>query len=408
MSVLILEVPPRARLGPQDEAGPPADWSYAWSADGRQVSRQGRSAAALLPRADTVVAVLAAQDVAWHRITMPRAPSARLRAALAGVLEDMLLDEPEAAHFALPPRPQPGQPTWVAVVRRRWLADTLANLESAGVIVDRVVPCLWPGAPLRGRFCQDDDGGESALRLDLADEQGVRSLRLQGSLARQVMPADSADGQFAAEPAAAAAAERWLGRTVAVRSRLEQALEAVEAPWNLRQFDLLPNARGSRWLRGAYRQVLGPQWRVARWGVAAIAVVHLAGLNAWALQLSRQVDARTEAAAALLRASFPEVRAVLDAPVQMERETERLRAGAGKVGPSDLEALLAVAAQAWPDGLPPAQALRFEAGRLSLGAPGLGAEQLAALRERLRPAGYDAEWSEGQVHLFRGQGRPAP
>lgn len=409
MSVLILEVLPRARLGPQDDASPPpADWTYAWSADGRQVSRQGRAAAALLPRADTVVAVLATQDVGWHRITLPRAPAARLRAALAGTLEDQLLDEPEAVHFALPPKAPPGEATWVAVVRRRWLAELLGQLEGAGVIVDRVVPRLWPGAPPHGCFSLDGElHGEPSLRLDLADEQGVRSLRLVGTLARQVLPGEAAGAAFAAEPGAAAAAERWLGRPVAIRSPLEQALLACEGPWNLRQFDLLPRARGARWLRDAVRALRGPKWRVARWGAAAIAAVHLVGLNAWAWQLSRQAETQREAANALLRSSFPEVRTVLDAPVQMERETERLRARAGRIGDTDLEALLAVAAQAWPDGMPPAQTFRFEAGRLSLSAQGLGQEQLGPLRERLRALGYDAEWSDGQIHLFRGAGRPS-
>ena len=407
MSVLILEVPPRAKLGPQDNPGlPPADWAYAWSADGRQVSRQGRAAAALLPRADQVVAVLAAQDVAWHRVALPRAPTAKMRAALVGVLEEMLLDEPEDVHFALPAKAQPGQPTWVAAVRRPWLAGLLSQLEGAGVVVDRVVPRLWPEAPTPGRFELDGEGdADTALRLDLADEHGVRSMRLQGSLARQMLPAQVSGGSFVAEPAAAAAAERWLGSPVAVRGRFEQALEAAEGPWNLRQFELMPKARGARWLRGASHHFMAPQWRLVRWGLVATAAVHLVGLNAWALQLSREVDARGQAAEALLRKSFPDLRVVLDAPLQMERETERLRARAGRIGESDMEALMAAAAQAWPDGLPAAQSIRFEAGRLSLGAPGLAQEQVGPLRERLRAIGYDAEWGDGQVHLFRGQGR---
>ena len=73
------------------------------SADGLQVSSHGQAQPSLLPRADSVVAVLAASDVSWQRITLPRAPAAKLRAALGGLLEDQLLEDDDALHLALAP-----------------------------------------------------------------------------------------------------------------------------------------------------------------------------------------------------------------------------------------------------------------------------------------------------------------
>ena len=70
----------------------------------------------------------------------------------------------------------------------------------------------------------------------------------------------------------------------------------------------------------------------------------------------------------LLRSSHPQVRSILDAPVQMQRETELLRAASGRAGAEDFETLLALAAVAWPDGQPPVQQVRFEAGRLMIAA----------------------------------------
>ena len=86
MSTLVLLLAPRERLRAQaSAAGEGArasrEFSYALSADGLAVSAQGRCAAALLPKADSVIAVLADADVSWHRITLPKAPAARLRAA---------------------------------------------------------------------------------------------------------------------------------------------------------------------------------------------------------------------------------------------------------------------------------------------------------------------------------------
>ncbi len=97
MSVLAVSIParPRLRAGVAAPAAPTAltEFGYALSGDGLLIQREGRSAPALLPKADQVVAVLSAADVSWHRIVCPKAPPARLGAALAGVLEEALLED---------------------------------------------------------------------------------------------------------------------------------------------------------------------------------------------------------------------------------------------------------------------------------------------------------------------------
>ena len=50
---------------------------------------------------------------------------------LEGLLEDQLLDEPEALHFALQPQARGGGPLWVATCDRAWLRAALQVLESA-------------------------------------------------------------------------------------------------------------------------------------------------------------------------------------------------------------------------------------------------------------------------------------
>ena len=149
MALLVILVPPRPRLASRSAAAPvrpAAEFDHVLSVDGRTVTAVGRSSsAASLPAADSVLAVLADADVSWHRITVPKAPAARQRAALAGLMEEVLLDDEEAVHFALPPQPAGGQPTWVAVVHKPWLVATLAELEASGRVVDRVVPASAPG-----------------------------------------------------------------------------------------------------------------------------------------------------------------------------------------------------------------------------------------------------------------------
>lgn len=155
MSVLALQLPSRPRLAARaaaDSAAPAAaQLPYVLSPDGLQVAAQGQAQPHQLPRADTVVAVLADADVGWQRITLPKAPASRLRAALAGLLEEQLLEDEATLHLALQPQAVVGQPAWVAAVDKRWLQGQLERLEKAGVFVDRVVPASWPGDTAQGR-----------------------------------------------------------------------------------------------------------------------------------------------------------------------------------------------------------------------------------------------------------------
>ena len=131
MSILVISLPsrPRQRSRHADATAPGTsatddEVDYWLSSDGFTLQTQGRCAAALLPKADSVVAVVGEGDIAWHRITLPKAPAARLRAALNGVLEEALLDDAEVTHLALAPDAVASQPTWIAAPPRRTARTT--------------------------------------------------------------------------------------------------------------------------------------------------------------------------------------------------------------------------------------------------------------------------------------------
>lgn len=403
MSVLVILLPPR----PRGDTAPvlPAECSWVFSADGRSVSRQGHGPATDWPRADSACALLADADVAWHSVTLPKAPAAKLRAALGGVLEDALLDDDEAVHLAVEPGARPGEPAWVAVTDKAWLQAVVAGLEGRALVLDRVAVAATP-APEASAHALPPAVEGAPVSLVLAGPEGVSRLPLAGSLARQRLAAlDAATLHCTAHPAAAAEFERWIERPVAVLAESERALQALAGSWNLRQFDLLPRRRGTLALREAWRQLLTPAWRPVRWGLIALVGLQLVGLNAWAWRLDRAVQDKRQAMTRLLQATHPQVRAVLDAPVQMQRETEALRAQAGRPGDGDLEPMLAAAATAWPDGMGPLQSLRFEPGRLTLATPGWADAQRAQFAERVRAAGYLAEARDNQVIVSRGGAR---
>jgi general secretion pathway protein L len=420
MSLLILLAPPRPRSAAHDGAAPglapAAEWSWVLTTDERTVERSGRSAPALWPAAARALLVLPVADVGWQTVSLPRGAAGRQRPALAGLLEERLLADPDDCHFALAPDPsRPGDASdvsrWIAVVDRAWLRGLLATIEAQGRLVDRVVPLLAPSADAAAPARLHVHGGDSADDADTpwvtrADARGVISLPLAAAAALRAAAApgssDSAVGwRASAEPAVAALAEQWHGQPVALQGLDALLLEAASSPWNLRQFDLVSPRRGWRAVRGALQAVSAPAWRPARWGLVALVGVQLVGLNAWAWQQERAVRERRLALTTLLQQTHPQVRTVVDAPLQMQRETERLRQAAGQPGDGDLEPLLAAVSAAWPDGLPPAQALRYEPGRVSLMLPGVDEPALAPLQDRLRALGLGSEWRDGRLVVSR-------
>ena len=431
MSLLIVHLPPHPRWHPARVQTPAseaeasvAEVDFVFSEDGQHVDERGRVAPALLPglrRGTTqVVAVLSECALAWHHVTLPKAPAARLRQALIGLIEERLLDEPQALHFALAPDLRPGEAGWVVATDRPWLAGQLEALARAGVDVERIVPVTSPQRPPLAHFETRDESADGyaqsgfdaagmgpaedpPLSLSWSHADGVLQWPLVGASAHTLTP-DMFDGaRCTATPAASLGAEHWLGRPLAVLSTAERWLAAAQGPWNLRQFELAARHRGVASVKQAWQTWLSPAWRPVRWGIALLVALQVVGLNVQAWQAQRHLRDLRGQMTALLRTTHPQVQAVLDAPIQMARETETLRAAAGELGDADLERLLQAAAAAWPEGLG-VDELRFEAGHLTLHAAALGPPQGADLQTRLQSAGWRAEVRDGELQLWPSTG----
>lgn len=411
MTTLVVTIPQRPHLhaGAGSATTAPAEttrtaeFAYVFSVDGFSVGREGHAAPALLPRADQVIAMLPAADISWHRITCPRASAAKLGAALAGVLEEQLLEDPQQLHFALAPGARGGETVWVAATDRQSLASAIAAIESGGQRVDRVVPSAWPDDPPSGHFDVADGEGDTtpSIRLTWVHPDGVLVLPLRGAMARAVLPKPlPPDTRFSAVPAVAAPAERWLGQSVRVQGSGDLALQATRSLWNLRQFALAPRHRGVSALREAARRFTSRSWRPVRWGLGALLAAQLLGLNLAAWQERTTLAAKRGEMTRLLLAAHPQVRAVYDPAVQMQRETDLLRTAAGRSGEADFEAALQAAASAWP-AQSPVQNLAFEAGRLTLAVPGWTPDQIEAFRRALADAGWKVESADGRLTLSR-------
>jgi general secretion pathway protein L len=235
---------------------------------------------------------------------------------------------------------------------------------------------------------------------------GVLRIPLNAA-ALTLVPATDEDILALAEPGVAALAEQWLQRPVSLLTRPERWLEASRSPWDLAQFDLASSgrARTLKRLAGLGREWLqAPAWRPARWGAALLVLANLAGLNAWAWKEQSAQQARRAAVQGTLTQTFPHVRLVVDAPLQMEREVAALRQATGGASGRDLEAMLAALGTALPAGRS-ASTIEFVAGEARIKGLQLSAQEASSLSSRLKGAGYAAR-QEGDTVLIQQQPTP--
>lgn len=215
------------------------------------------------------------------------------------------------------------------------------------------------------------------------------------------------------EPQTAAAAEHALQRQVRVTTTVQRRAEAVEAAseWNLAQgeFDASGGRRALRHAgQRAAQALVSPQWRAARWGAVALLLAHLVGLNAWAVHEQRALADKRAAVQQVLTRSFPQVKVVVDAPLQMERELAALRRSSGAAAAADLEALLSALTASGGSGAAAASAspapgqIEFVQGELRARGIALQGADLQAVRDRAKAVGATVD-VQGDVLVLRRQ-----
>lgn len=385
------------------DAGAQVAYTYAVVQPNGSVSQHGQASAALLPRCDEVLAVVDVQALSWHCLQLPKMSrgtgAAKLRTVLDGMLEDRLLDDTAQLHYALAPGPSiavdGSASTWVAVCNKAWLAGHLAALEAAGQRVLRLLPQRFPcdiAAPPHLH------GTPDAVLVTLADASGVRCLPLASAKAMGLLAEESM--ALSAEPAVAAPAEDMLQRRVnLVQSAQDLAAAsaaAQQAGWSLAQFDLTLSGRGrvlAQAAQGLRAFASAPSWAAARWGVIALLVANVLGLNAWAFKEQSSLAAKRGQITQLLTQTHPQVLVVVDAPVQMQRELTAMRAATGALTPRDLEAIFSsISANVTVKSS--LSAIEYAAGEVSIKGAGLTASEVQNASSTLSSKGYSLR-SEG-------------
>lgn len=387
-----------------------AELAYALVASSGVLTSHGRAVPELLPKADTATLIVPAQALSWHGAVLPKLQRGssvqKQQALLAGVLEEHLLDEPAHTHLAACPSISINGKTWVAAINKAWLQEAVANLQAARIPVTRIVPQVFPS-----EIAQLHVGGSpDAPWLTFADAHGVLNLPLAQSA---FLPAWPEGLVLTAEPAVAAAAEQALGQRVSVMQAAQlaqlSAQNALSSGVDLAQGDLAVSGGGRVWqsFTGFLGDLLAaPAWRPVRWGLGLLLIVNVIGLNAWSYKQSTAAQDKRAQMNQLLTQSFPNVKVIVDAPLQMQRELAALRQAQGQLSGRDFESIygrfssLAITNTA-PD------AIEYVANEVQIRGSGMAASQLDALLPRLQYANLSVR-SDAQALIISHRDAAAP
>ena len=321
-------------------------YQYVLSNDAQNRGKSGAATSSELPSADATILVVPSRALSWHQVDLPKVPKARLRAALDGILEERLLDDTNAMAFALSPEVQSGKAAanaWVAACDKVWLKTAIQTFDAAGCRITQVVPEFWPQTEAQIVV----SGTPEEAWITRADAQGVMTLPLRsgdtsGGLGALLANFPS-ETPILAEPAVVALAESTLSHKVALRPQADGLLQSATSLWELAQFEQSLSG-DSQGLKSVIRQWQNfwqsPAWRPTRWGLAALLLANIVGLNVWAWQQQASLNAKRTLMNNLLTQSFPNVKTVVDAPLQMNRELMALRQATGASVAQNFESLL--------------------------------------------------------------------
>lgn len=371
--------------------------------DGSAVVQHVLVPLSLLPAAPgaEVVAVVPSSMLSWHQVELPRGTldkgffqdsnASHLRAVLDGLLEERLLDEPTQLHLAIAPQAKAQTKVWVAACDRTWLNAWLAALAQAGRPASRIVPELAPPDDSVEFAALHVIGTSDDPKILASGASGITQLPMSAAAVALLAWPDTAG--VLAEPSVAAIAEQNFKGRVTLQTSAQRALAAARSEWDLAQFDLL-NTRQKRIEKRLSKSFLNlmhaPHWSAARWATCILVVVNLVGLQAWAWKEQSALSAKRVEISHILTTTFPDLRVVVDAPLQMARAVTDLQRLSGLVTGADMEVILAKLQSAAPELVAPS-AIEFAAGELRLKGLGVSNDGFSAVATKLQVQGYAAQ-----------------
>ncbi len=381
-----------------DLASVDAQTSVSWCLFDRQSNllREGAGQLTLtgqVPRAERTVIVIPARRVVYIETPLPPVSTTKRDALLRYAIEDKLTIDPATVHaVVLGTSASPKTNTHVvAAIDRAWFASILRWLCDAGIEPAQAVSAAalipvasgeW-GVVLDGAhgLARRADGFAYSFDIEQAQTNGISpeppfALALALKEARDYQCSPTQLTVFIDQPADAswiAAWQRALDCTVRIAARPTPRMVTLSAG-NLLAGDFAPRSTGNEWMA-----MLKPA--IAAVVLIAILQLGFTVIDAWRLDQRRR--SLENEMTQVFKTAFPNAQAIVDPPLQMQRNLESMKRERGLSTSDDVRVLIAgltAILKSVPNLLP--QRITISEGTVTLLAAVPDPQQQAVLRSR--------------------------
>jgi general secretion pathway protein L len=335
--------------------------------DGFKVLRSGQAMAGMLSQhSGEVIGLIPASRLSWIALDLPPVGKAsRLNQVVHSLLEELVLEDLDKLHVVLPNAvATQGGSTVVAVCDKHWLREALAPLQTAGIRVQRLVAEISPTPnPVLHVI-----GTPQASLCALSHPQGVTVLPPNTAQWPALGVHLDPSWTLYAEPAMAEQVHQLLQREAELQTAAQRWIAASPSAWDLAQGEWAQGGAQRMWRDAqklAQNIFYAPVWQPVRWGVLSLLVVQILGLNALAWRENKLTHAHQQQLKQVFTSTFPQVNPVIDAALQMRRETAQLQQSVGQLANIDLEFMLNALGHALPQGVNASQ-IDYSAGLLKI------------------------------------------
>jgi general secretion pathway protein L len=364
-------------------------YPFALVSHGSAIERQGTSSLSDLShtvaKAQRVVLLLAASDVALLHVQLPPLSSARLKAALPNLVEDKLINDPSDCVVVAGGLAN-GLRT-IAVVQRTWLAILAKTFNAFGARQILALPAQLCLSHPSGQAAQADsviaaihpwDGDiDMTVRLSEQDGIGLAIMPAVSHVDPATTPAKNMQGLSKNEaPEQHAATAREVIQTLSVvvpqaaitlyvpQAALRVYQEAIHDTALIalsKRINLLAD-NWSHWITGANLTTLDLMagldsasgikldWRPWRWALALAATVltlNAAALNIDWWRMKGENNLLRAAMVQTYKAAYPKESVIIDPLAQMQQKIAAAKHASGLAAPDDFTALIAAFGEAW-------------------------------------------------------------
>jgi general secretion pathway protein L len=374
----------------------PARWdasqdTFEWAILDNQakVLRRGKDYLNALPQCDETEVIVPASMVGFISAQLPPGSRTKILNALPFLVEAGLISAPEDTHAVL--ASQFESRIVVAVIQKAWMKSALERLTRKEIFPIRMFPeTLLPILPNDG-WAMVSRGHESFIRMN--NSQGIplnvdagaevpppvlELALMQFDKTRRPVNIDI----YGEHPTNAADWAAQLGVLLSRPIEQEWFVSSTKPIVNLLQGEFQPSGAISRNLIA---------FKPAAITLAVLILMQVSFMIIDYAGKARKNSMLDRAMITQFKASFPNATAIVDAPLQMKRNLDDLKHGAGQISNADfLPLLAAITSNIGPVSAERLKSMVYQNGKLELNLTMPDMEQAQAMRQRLISAGLSA------------------